>query len=57
MTANSGSCGRGKPLRKPAFVSEAAREVDRKSTAEVVVALKATTSAHRVIFMAAAQAN
>ena len=57
MTANSGSCGRGKPLRKPAFVSEAAREVDRQSTAAVAVVQKAAPSAHRVIFMAAAQAN
>ena len=57
MTANSGSCGRGKPLRKPAFVSEVAREVDRKSTATAAFAQKVATSAHRVVFMAAARAN
>lgn len=57
MTANSGSCGHGKPCASLLSSAEAARDVDRKSTAEVVVAQKATTSAHRVIFMAAAQAN
>ena len=57
MTANSGSCGRGKPLRKPAFVGQVAQQAERNLSAVVVCAQKATESAQRVIFMAAASSN